>query len=270
MRPSPLIAGSTLAGTAVLLAACGSSSASASGGGSGGASSGAPGASSSAGGSSTITVLAASSLTDVFAAIQKDFQKAHPGVTVRISYEASSLIVSQVNQGAPADLVAFADTDSLAMLTRSKLVGKDVIIAKNSLEIATPPSNPGKVSGLADLAKKSVKVVLCAAQVPCGKGAAKVLTAAHVKANVVSFEQNVRATLIKVEQADAQAAIVYHSDVASAGRKVLGVVIPPGQNEIQSYPVQAVSKSAAAAQFVAFTAGAQGQKEMRAFGFLAP
>lgn len=254
--------------TWLALAACGSESASSS----------APGSSGTAGGSrtasasvdSSVEVLAASSLTDAFGAIQQDFQKAHPGAAVKISYEASSDIVSQVDQGAPVDVVAFADTDSLARLRKGALVGKEVIIAKNRLEIATPPDNPGKVGSLQDLAKPTVQIVVCDPQVPCGKGAAKVLAAANIRANIVSLEQNVRTALLKVEHGDADAAIVYHSDVVAAGSAVHGVVIAPSQNQVQAYPVQAVSHNWLAAAFVRFTTGRQARDVLRRYGFLAP
>lgn len=218
--------------------------------------------------SGTITVLAAASLTEGLNAIIADYTAANPGVKVNVSYAASSTIVQQVNQGAPADLIALAGESAAKPLTQS-LVKATTNIATNSLEIAVPPANPGQVTSLADLAKPNLKVVLCASPVPCGAAADATLKAANVTANVVSRETDVKATLTKVRLGEADAAIVYHSDVVSAKGAVTGIVIDPSVNQILRYPLITVSDSAIAPAFAAYVAG-PGVAKLEAAGFQAP
>ncbi|MHB8275512.1 MAG: substrate-binding domain-containing protein [Dermatophilaceae bacterium] len=135
-------------------------------------------------------------------------------------------LVSQVTQGAPADLIALAGTSAEGPLDKSRIVGDTRSLASNTLEIATPPSSPGKVNAITDLSRPTLNVVLCAATVPCGNAATKVLSVAGVVAHVVSYETDVKATLAKVQLGEADAAIVYRSDVVAAGARVRGVLIP--------------------------------------------
>jgi molybdate transport system substrate-binding protein len=219
----------------------------------------------------TVVVLAASSLTEPLAAIARDFEAGHPGTDVQLSFAASSTLVSQVNQGAPADLVALAGTSSMGPLEKDR-VARDGIrsMAANTLEIATPPGNPGNVHGLGDLSRPTLKVVLCAATVPCGRAAATMLKAAGVMAHVVSYETDVRATLAKVRLGEADAAIVYHSDVVSAGNRVRGVQIPPAVNQMLDYPLIRLSNDPTTATFMTYVLSEQGRRRLRDDGFLTP
>ncbi|NHN55572.1 molybdate ABC transporter substrate-binding protein [Calidifontibacter sp. DB0510] len=216
----------------------------------------------------TITVLAASSLTEAFGQLKTSLERQNPGLTIKISYAASSTLVTQVNNGAPADVVALADTTSAQQLsTTSK---KPTIFATNRLEIAVPPSNPGAVTGLASLAKASTSVVLCAKQVPCGRAADKVLTRAGIRPQVISYEANVKATLAKVRTGDADAAVVYATDVAAAGSAVKGVPIPAAQNTVTQLPIVQLTDSPDAALFVSAVTSASGRKTLQSFGFGMP
>jgi molybdate transport system substrate-binding protein len=216
-----------------------------------------------------VTVLAAASLTGPFTALAGAYEKAHPGSTVQLGFGSSTTLAQQVAQGAVADLLATAGTAALEQLGDVRPTGTTTI-ARNTLEIATPGDNPGGVTSLDDLANNDVDVVLCASTVPCGKAADEVLAKAGVTANVVSREVDVSATLAKVSLGEADAAVVYHSDVVSAQGKVAGVGIPPAQNMTLTYPLVRFGDDPAAAAFAAYLTGPQGLSALRAAGFLAP
>ena len=218
----------------------------------------------------TVVVLAASSLTESLTAIAKDFEASHPGTDVQLSFAASSTVVTQVNQGAPADLIALAGTSSAGPLDKSRIVGDTRRLASNTLEIATPPGNPGKVNAISDLSGTTLKVVLCAATVPCGKAAANALSLAGVVAHVVSYESDVKATLAKVQLGEADAAIVYHSDVVSAGVRVRGLPIPASVNQTVDYPLIRLTNDPTTVEFMTYLLSDQGRKRLRDNGFLTP
>jgi molybdate transport system substrate-binding protein len=250
---------------ALLLSACGSTTPSSADG------TGQPGASGASATSlqGTVTVLAAASLTESFDRLKQDFEAAHPGVSVETSYGSSATLVQQANNGAPASVLALAGTAAADPLDKSLVKGRQNF-ATNVLEIAVPPGNPAKVSSLADLARPDVKVVLCADTVPCGKAAQKVLTKAGVTPNVVSKEVDVKATLAKVKLGEADAALVYHSDVVAAKDAVTGVEIPAVDNTTLDYPVITLSDDAATKAFVAYVLSAKGLATVQSFGFGAP
>ena len=202
--------------------------------------------------------------------IARDFESSHPGTDIQVSFAASSTLVTQVNQGAPADLLALAGATAAVPLDKARIVGDAPSLASNTLEIATPPGNPGRVNAITDLSRPTLKVVLCAAAVPCGRAAAKVLSAAGVVAHVVSYETDVKATLTKVQLGEADAAIVYHSDVVSAGERVHGVQIPASVNQILDYPLIRLTKDPATLEFMAYVLSDQGRKRLRDNGFLTP
>jgi len=219
----------------------------------------------------TVVVLGASSLTEPLSAIAKDFEASHPGTDVQLSFAASSILVTQVNQGAPADLIAFAGTSIMGRLDKS-LIAKNGTrsLASNTLEIATPPSNPGNVNAITDLSRPTLNVVLCAAAVPCGAAAAKALSLAGVVAHVVSYETDARTTLAKVKLGEADAAIVYHSDVVSAGAQVRGVQIPAAFNQTLDYPLIRLGDDPTTVELMAYLLSDQGRKRLRDNGFLTP
>ncbi|MBE3074907.1 MAG: molybdate ABC transporter substrate-binding protein [Actinobacteria bacterium] len=219
----------------------------------------------------TVVVLAASSLTQSLTAIAADFEASHPGTDVQLSFAASSTVVTQVNQGAPADLIALAGTSSMTPLDKSRIpTGGIRLLAGNTLEIVTPPSNPGKVNAIADLSRPTLKVVLCVATAPCGRAAATALSVAGVVAHVVSYESDVKATLAKVQLGEADAAIVYHSDVVSAGLRVRGLQIPAAVNQRLEYPLVRLSDDPTTVQFMTYLLSDRGRERLIANGFLMP
>ncbi|KAA6212761.1 molybdate ABC transporter substrate-binding protein [Streptomyces albofaciens JCM 4342] len=223
-------------------------------------------------GKTTIKVLAAASLTDVFAKAADAYHKEHPDITVKFSFAGSQQLAAQVNQDFPADALVTADTR-----TMDGLKGKTAeprIIARNRLVIATPEGNPKHVKGLADLAAtKKLKVVLAAPAVPVGRYSKKVLDRQHVKVQPLSQEQDVRGVLSKVELGEADAGIVYATDAMTAPDKVDAVQIPDEQNAIAEYPAATLKVSRHAEEadaFVKWLGGAQAQKILRDAGFQRP
>jgi molybdate transport system substrate-binding protein len=251
--------------TALVLSACGSTTPTSADG------TGQPGRSGAAATSlqGTVTVLAAASLTESFDRLTKDFEAANPGVTVDTSYGSSATLVQQANNGAPASVLALAGRAAADPLDESLVKGSRTF-ATNVLEIAVPPGNPGEVAGLADLARPDVKVVVCADTAPCGKAAEKVFTTAGITPNVVSREVDVKATLAKVKLGEADAAVVYHSDVVAAKDAVEGVQIPAKDNTTLDYPVIMLTDDAATKAFVAYLLSAKGLATVQSFGFGAP
>ena len=219
----------------------------------------------------TVTVLAAASLTEPLTTLAQQYERTHDGVKVALSFGSSTTLAQQVAEGAPADVVAFAGTAALDLLPKDATDrGGRATIARNTMEIATPPDNPGGVHDLADLAKPDLDVVLCASTVPCGKAADTVLSRAAITPHVVSREVDVKATLAKVRLGEADAAVVYHSDVVSAGDGVKGVVIPTAQNTTLDYPLVWLNAKPDTAGFAAFVRGPEGRAALTVAGFLAP
>ena len=224
--------------------------------------------------SGEITVFAASSLTESFTAVAKQFEKKHPHVTVKFDFDSSANLAAQIQQGAPADVFASADEANLQKAVDSgDVTTKPVVFAKNRLEIAVEKGNPKKIKGLADLDKSELVVVLCADAVPCGKYAAEAFANARVTVSPASKEENAKATLSKVSLGEADASVVYVTDVQAAKGAVSGVKIPDRQNVIATYPI-AVTKdgrsSAAAKTWVQFIESKTAQTTLRKFGFLPP
>jgi len=255
---------STLLAVALVfvLAACGSSAKTTS-----------PSSSTQAGGS--INVLAASSLTKGFTALGEQFEAAHPGSHVNFSFASSSTLAEQIQNGAPADVFASADEKNMTKLeTAGSVAGTPIVFAKNQMEIATEPGNPKHIATVADLAKSGLIVVLCATEAPCGKYADQVLAKNNVTLTPKSRELDTKATLTKVASGDADAAIVYVTDVKGAKGDVDGVEIPAGQNVIATLPIAALkdAKNAALAEvWVEFVTSSDSEKVLQEqYGFLAP
>ena len=251
------------AAATLLLAGCGGSST---------GSSAAP--TSAAPAAQTLTVLAAASLTESFTAIGKQFETDHPGVTVKFNFAGSSDLAQQIVQGAPADVFASASDATMKTVTDASLTAATpTVFAKNILQIATPPGNPKGIATFADLAKPDLKVIVCAAQVPCGAAAVKIEKATNVTIKPVSEETDVKSVLSKVESGDADAGLVYVTDVNAAGDKVQGVNFPEASKAVTNYPI-AVLKNAPAAglatQFQSVVTGDFGQKTLEQAGFAKP
>jgi molybdate transport system substrate-binding protein len=245
----------------------------------GGSSSGAGPASPAASGSSAalsgqITVFAAASLTGAFTTLGQQFESANPGTKVTFSFGPSSGLATQITQGAPADVFASASSKNMDQVVTAKAnAGPPVNFAKNVMEIAVPPTNPGKITQLSDLAKASEKVVLCAAEVPCGATALKVFENAKLTVKPVSNEVDVKSTLSKVQLGEADAGVVYVTDVLAAGDKVKGIEIPADLNASTEYPIATLSASknaALATAFANFVLSSNGSTELTSAGFEKP
>ena len=219
----------------------------------------------------SITVFAAASLTKTFGTLVTKFEAEHPGVTVVTSFAGSADLVAQITGGAPADVFASADTKNMAKV--STLVGTPVNFATNVLEIAVPPSNPARIATFADLAKPGVKTVICAPAVPCGAAAAALETAAGVTLTPVSEENAVTDVLGKVSSGEADAGLVYVTDVRGAGSAVKGITFPESGAAVNTYPIATVKASAngkVAKAFVDYVIGKVGRSVLAAAGFGAP
>ena len=224
--------------------------------------------------SGTITVYGAASLTQTFTDIANEFEAANPGVKVQSTFNGSSVLVTQIQGGAPADVFASADTANVTKLTSANLTtGTPVDFATNVLEIAVPTGNPAKIKTFADLAEPGVKVVICAAAVPCGAATVQVETATGVKLTPVSEETAVTGVLAKVETGEADAGLVYVTDVKGAAGKVDGVNFTESAKAVNTYPIVALKDSQnpkAAAAFVKFVTGKVGQNILSTAGFGKP
>ena len=242
-----------------------------------GCGSGSPGGSASASGGSKdtrLTVYAASSLTTTFTELGKKFEAAHPGVKVGFSFGGSSDLVAQIQQGAPADVFASADTENMDKAVAAKAVeGTPVDFASNTLEIAVPPDDPAGVTSLQDLAKPGTKVVVCAPEVPCGAATRKVEQSSGVALKPVSEEQAVTDVLTKVESGEADAGLVYVTDVKVAGDNVKGIPFPESSAAVNTYPIGALAGSGnadLAKAFVDLVTGSEGRSVLADAGFGKP
>lgn len=224
--------------------------------------------------SSELVVFAASSLTDAFTALGEAFTVEHPEWRVTFNFAGSGDLVAQITQGAPADVFASADDSNMTKLVEAgESRGEPIVIARNTFQIIVEPGNPKGIADLADLADPELIVVLCADTVPCGKGAATVLSNAGVTLTPKSLEDKVKGVVTKVTTGEADAGIVFVSDVIAARDTAEGVEIPADLNVISNYPI-VITKSAhievAAQAFIDFVASDLGQAILAKFGFLAP
>jgi molybdate transport system substrate-binding protein len=273
VRSRLTLTAATAAACALALSACGGSSSSPAAS-SAAATSAAAAATSGAALSGTIVVDAAASLTGTFTALGKSFEAAHPGTTVKLNFGGSDTLAAAITSGAPVDVFAAASDKTMATVTgKGDGVGTPTPFAKNELEIAVPPSNPAKIASFADTVKSGVKLVTCAATVPCGAAATKAYAAAKLTFKPVSLEPDVKSVLTKVELNEADAGIVYKTDVLAAGSKVLGINFPEAAGAIANYPIIEVkgSKNAATAEaFIGYVVGSEGQSVLAAAGFEKP
>lgn len=192
----------------------------------------------------TLTVYAAASLTSTFEQIGKRFEREHHGVEVTFGFAGSSDLVAQIQHGAPADVFASADEANMAKFTANGLNGSDPkIFATNTLRIAVPPGNPSDVGSLRDLADPELDLVICAPEVPCGAAARSVARQAELRLRPVSEEQSVTGVLGKVTSAEADAGLVYVTDVIAAGDDVQGIDFPEAESVVNRYPIATVTES---------------------------
>ncbi|MGW0229938.1 molybdate ABC transporter substrate-binding protein [Actinopolymorpha singaporensis] len=224
--------------------------------------------------SGTITVFAAASLTESFTTLGKEFEAAHPGVTVRLSFGGSSALATQINQGAPADVFASAAPANMQAVTeQGHGAGSPTTFVRNQLVIAVPKGNPKHVRGLDDLTRPGTKVALCAEQVPCGAAARRALTAAHVKLTPVTLEPDVKGALTKVRIREVDAALVYRTDVRSAASDVDGVEFPESAKAVNAYPIVVLKDGRnpnGGRRFVDYVLSGRGRDVLTRAGFRTP
>jgi molybdate transport system substrate-binding protein len=221
----------------------------------------------------TITVFAAASLQGSFTTLGQQFDAAHPGDTVKFSFGPSSGLATEITSGAPADVFASASPKNMDTVVAAGDASNPQDFAKNTAEIAVPPSNPANVTSLTDLAKSSVKVATCQPQVPCGVLASEVFKNAGITVKPVTQEPDVKSTLNQVELGNVDAGIVYVTDVMAAGAKVKGITIPANDNASTLYPIASISNSkhlSVAQQFVAYVLSPTGQQVLATAGFEKP
>jgi molybdate transport system substrate-binding protein len=233
----------------------------------------AAGASASPSLSGSVTVFAAASLTESFNTIGEQFQAAHPGVKVTFSFAASSALATQIADGAPADVFASASGKNMDQVVAGGDAANPTTFAKNEMEIAVPPANPGNVAAVSDLAKPEVKVALCQPQVPCGTVAEQVFTNAKIAVKPVTLEPDVKSVLSKVTLGEVDAGVVYVTDVKAAGDKVTGIEIPADVNASTSYPIAALTDApnpSVAQAFVDYALSPDGEAVLKAAGFAQP
>ncbi|MBA2312827.1 MAG: molybdate ABC transporter substrate-binding protein [Actinobacteria bacterium] len=244
-----------LVGVLVVSAACGSESSS---------------PSSSGGDAVTVTVFAASSLTDAFEEIGERFESDNPAATIRFNFLASSDLAAQIEEGAPASVFASADEANMTRVGDAGVLASDpVVFARNQLEIIVTAGNPQNVSGLEDLEDSSLVISLCNAECPAGKYAGEAFENAAVEVDADSLETEVKAVITRVSLGEADAGIVYKTDIDAAGEKVEGVEIPESDNVIATYPIAALEGSPSEARdFVDLVTSDPGQGILRGFGFL--
>ncbi|GAA5077765.1 molybdate ABC transporter substrate-binding protein [Streptomyces sp. SID10815] len=224
--------------------------------------------------SGTVTVFAAASLKESFTTLGKEFEQQHPGTKVSFNFGGSDTLAASITSGAPADVFAAASAKTMKIVTdKGDAVGTPATFVRNQLEIATLPGNPDKIASLKDLTKSGLKVVLCDKTVPCGAAAQKALTASDLKLTPASYEQDVKSALTKVELKEADAAVVYKTDVHAAGDKVEGVEFPESAKAVNDYPITLLKdagNATAAKAFIELVKSAEGQKVLNQAGFLKP
>ncbi|OLM19845.1 MULTISPECIES: molybdate ABC transporter substrate-binding protein [unclassified Pseudonocardia] len=264
IRSTVRVAGAAVAATALaVLAGCG-------GGESGGGA--APESAQAQGG--TLTVFAAASLTGTFEELEKQFEAANPGTDVTFNFAGSSTLAQQINQGAPADVFASADQNNMKKVTDvGNQQAEPTVFATNTLQIAVAPQNPKAVASLQDLTKPDLRTVVCAPQVPCGSATEKVEQAAAVDITPVSEEQDVKAVLQKVTTGNADAGLVYKTDVTASKGQAQGVDFPQAADAVNDDPITVLknTQNAELAQkWVDFVNGEQGRQVLTTAGFGAP
>jgi molybdate transport system substrate-binding protein len=225
----------------------------------------------SSGSANEIKVFAAASLTAAFTELGQQYTSANGGTKVTFNFAGSQALATQIQQAAPADVFASADLTNMDKV--KDLVGTPQNFASNLLQIVVEKGNPKGVKTLDDLANPDLKVVLAAPDVPAGKYAAEALNTAKVTVKPVSEEDNVKAVVTKVSLGEADAGIVYVTDVTAGGDKVQGVDIPKDQNVTATYPIASVKAGKAqdkAQAFMGLVLSAQGQQVLKQYGFLPP
>ncbi|WP_114561145.1 molybdate ABC transporter substrate-binding protein [Desertihabitans aurantiacus] len=220
-----------------------------------------------------LVVSAAASLTDVLPRIGERFAAEHDGLEVVYNFAGSSTLAEQIRQGSPSDVFISADVALMDQLADVPAVGEPVVVTSNVLQVAVPPGNPAGVTGLADFGRPELRLVACAPEVPCGSAAEQVFAATGVTPALDSEETDVRAVLTKVGQDEADAGLVYRTDVIAAGSRVDGVDVPEAAAVLNEYPAAPLTGGAhpeAGRQLVEFLTGPEAQQLLAEAGFGPP
>ncbi|HYI32115.1 MAG TPA: molybdate ABC transporter substrate-binding protein [Glaciibacter sp.] len=224
--------------------------------------------------SASITVFAAASLQHIFTDLAAWFESEHPGTSVQLSFAGSSDLAAQILAGAPADIFASADERTMtALVGEERVRDTPLAFATNRMQIAVPPGNPARIGSLADLAREDVLTVICAPQVPCGAATKDAERIAGIRLKPVSEEMSVTDVLGKVASGEADAGLVYVTDVLSSEGRVIGVSFPESQQVVNTYTIAELAGSsnrAAAQEFIAAVTGEKGQSVLHAAGFGPP
>lgn len=222
-------------------------------------------------GGGAITVDAAASLTEAFTTMKAQFEAAHKGAKVNLTFGASSDLATQITQGASVDVFASASEKNMTALGDQAPHPTDFVA--NTLEIALPPGNPAGIRSVADLAKPGVKVAVCDPAVPCGAVAAEVFGNAGIAVHPAASLADVKSTLAAVESGEVDAGLVYVTDVRAAGDRVASIAIPSDLNARTRYPIavlKAAKNPALARAFVRYVLSAAGRAVLSADGFAQP
>ena len=229
----------------------------------------------------TLTVLAVSSLTDVFGELESTFEEQNPGTKVSTSFGGSSELLTQIQQGAPADVFASADEDKMDIAVQDDLMNEPQTFARNWPVVIVPKDNPTGIQGLQDVAKPGAKIVLAQDGVPIAEYAKHILSNANseygsnfeqqVMGNIVSREANVRASANRVTLGEADATFVYRSDVTEDIRDQVQVIeIPENVNVMATYPIATIAESQhleLAQEWVDLVLSDEGQRVLEEYGF---
>jgi molybdate transport system substrate-binding protein len=221
----------------------------------------------------TITVFAAASLTEVFGALETAFEQRHPSADVVLSFGGSGALATQIIEGAPADVFAAASGAPMDTVTEAGDASDPTVFTTNTLEIAVAPGNPAGITGLADLANAGLTIVLCDPSVPCGAAAETLMHQAGYQPAPDSLEEDVKAVLTKIELGEADAGLVYVTDVVAAGDKVDGIEVPGAADVVNEYPIAVITGAPnpdGARAWVDFVLSEEGQAALVAAGFVAP
>ena len=230
----------------------------------------------------TLTVFAASSLTDAFEELEERFEERNPGVEVRQSFESSSTLLTQIQQGAPADVFASAAREEMRTAVQDGLVaGEPEVFVRNREVIMVPRDNPANLRSMRDLSKPGIKLVLAGDGVPAADYALEIVNKASaeygsgfrrdVLSNVVSREVDVRASVGRVVLGDADATFGYASDYTPDIRDRVRVIrIPENLNIIATYPIAVLADAKdpeLARRWVDLVVSSEGQRVLEKWGF---
>lgn len=218
----------------------------------------------------TLQVLAAASLTEVFDTLAEDFEADHAGVTVVPVYGSSSTLAAQVQEGAPADVLATADLESMRTVVEAGRATGSTPFATNRLVLVTPPDDPGGIGAFRDLSRTGVTFVACVGTAPCGKLSAHLLEANDVTNEPRSYEVDVKAVLAKVTSGEADAGLVYATDAQAADDAVRTIPVPGSARTPTSYAIAVVEQArspALARDWVDLVRSARGREVLADAGF---